>query len=691
MGQSRRSRHWDCTDLVFVECDAASGGQVYPAALAVEIDEHDQLGFAVGAGAGDGDGAGADAVVMGEAGKASVVGDEGGEECVAGIWSGVGGEEDEFAFAEGAFGDEGEVGGVLLLEGADDLGLAISRAGGEAPAAEGGGLAEGGPAGLGGLCAGGAGEGVGEDGLDAGEFFEFAEGVIGVGGVVVVAVAGEGADDPDAAGLDEGAGAGQEVGIDAWKDGGEEEFEAVEWGGFVAELAVEAGIQQEAVPALQGRVVFDGVLFVVAEGLGADHAAGAVGPSDGDLGADGAGGEQLGAEFVEGAVDGADTFGADGGGAPGVEDGGVGELAVGAHLPPEPVVDALGAQGEAGHGFGVEEAGGVGGVVGGGPAVVGDGGFHEPEGLAGFGGAEEVAVEDDAAEVGGGGVGVEAGEIEVLVESAVVDGEHAVGVVGDGGGGVAADDAGLGVGEIGNAVLGELLPGGEERGVVQEGGGLGGGDLIKGLVVGGPAVGSPFVVEGGDGGEFLLQPGVPELDGVFVEVLIDVALELVVDLPGEEGGVMAEGLGLGFDDAHAGGEDGGVVVASVLARAVGHGGAVGGGEAAVGVAVGEPDRRASGGGADDGGDAGGGELVHDADKEVEGDLTFMGLHGGPGEIAEADDVDADVPHFCDFVVDGVLWPEFWVVAGTVPELGGVIEMIGLVGHGDSWGMRCFAG
>lgn len=205
---------------------------------------------------------------------------------------------------------------------------------------------------------------------------------------------------------------------------------------------------------------------------------------------------------------------------------------------------------------------------------------------------------------------------------------------------------------------------------MQEGGSEGRGDLWECLVALAPDFGAPSVVEGVDGAVAGLEVVVPALDRGGVEILADVALELVVDLPGDQGGVATELAGHGFDDAGGGGAHGGVVCADVLACAVDERGAGVVDEEAVGVAVRQPDRRGGGGRAEDDRDVGGVELIHDAAEEREVDAALVGFHAGPGELADADNVDAEFLHPGEVAGDFAFGPEFGVVGGTVVEPGG---------------------
>src|SRR6266436_6321820 len=117
--------------------------------------------------------------------------------------------------------------------------------------------------------------------------------------------------------------------------------------------------------------------------------------------------------------------------------------------------------------------------------------------------------------------------------------------------------------------------------------------------------GAQSVVELLDGVVFGLEPGMPVAAGLLVEGEFRVmAAEAVVDLPGDELGMFAEGGGHGADDAAA------KIPVNVAVEAAGAAGAFVAREAAFvegqdfGIFFGEPDGRGGGGGAEDDLDAG---------------------------------------------------------------------------------------
>jgi len=145
------------------------------------------------------------------------------------------------------------------------------------------------------------------------------------------------------------------------------------------------------------------------------------------------------------------------------------------------------------------------------------------------------------------------------------------------------------------------------------------------------------------------------------EILSHLAFELVVDLPGNQAGMMADAPRDFSHDAHAGGAHRRILIGDVLARAMNEQSAGFVDETAFGVAGGEPDRWRRGGGAEDGFDAGGIELVHHPDKKIQRHAAFVRLQRRPSELAHPNHVDPERLHLRDVVRDVALGPKLGII------------------------------
>ena len=151
-------------------------------------------------------------------------------------------------------------------------------------------------------------------------------------------------------------------------------------------------------------------------------------------------------------------------------------------------------------------------------------------------------------------------------------------------------------------------------------------------------------------------------------------VDLVVDLPAENGGIVGEFPGYFFDDAQAVFVVMGVVGAAVPPAAVGRGAAVTVLHHHVGIQPAEPARRRGRGRAHHHADVQRAGAVDDLVEEGKVELAECGLHAVPGEFADTHHVDADFLHARKIALHFLLGPVLGVVGyAQIGRLGQMVH------------------
>ena len=148
-----------------------------------------------------------------------------------------------------------------------------------------------------------------------------------------------------------------------------------------------------------------------------------------------------------------------------------------------------------------------------------------------------------------------------------------------------------------------------------------------------------------DGLKFCFEPAVPVAPGIFVEAGFgEMAADAVVDLPGDELGMLAQGLSHGGDDAFGMVPIGFGIEANGAASAFVANQATFVNRQNFGMFLSEPNGRCGSGSGKNDLDAGPAENVHYPAKPAKVAFGFFRLADAPGEFANADDVDAGGGH-----------------------------------------------
>ena len=146
------------------------------------------------------------------------------------------------------------------------------------------------------------------------------------------------------------------------------------------------------------------------------------------------------------------------------------------------------------------------------------------------------------------------------------------------------------------------------------------------------------------------------------------AVELVVDLPADDVGIVLEVLGHLLDDALGKAAVDGRVVAVLAAGLVVDGAAIRIDRQHLGISAGQPLGRSGGGRAQDGLDAVARQDGDGAVEQAEVEGALLGLHQVPGEFAHAHDVDAGILHQARIPVPVAFGPLLGVVGDAEQEV-----------------------
>ena len=194
--------------------------------------------------------------------------------------------------------------------------------------------------------------------------------------------------------------------------------------------------------------------------------------------------------------------------------------------------------------------------------------------------------------------------------------------------------------------------------------GIGRLDLLETAVGERPALHAPRPVERVDGAEFLLEPRAERRLAVLAEAPLVVGVDLVVDLPADDGGIARKGLcEFGDDDAVLFTHDGRRLAGMAA------GGDVGADEftrdhARFGILHEHPARRGRRGRAEDGRDAVFIQLLHDVFEPREVKFPLLRLHTLPRELADAHGIDPQLLHAGDILFLFRALPKLGVICRT---------------------------
>ena len=232
-----------------------------------------------------------------------------------------------------------------------------------------------------------------------------------------------------------------------------------------------------------------------------------------------------------------------------------------------------------------------------------------------------------------------------------------------------AQDLVLGAQVVTQGVGGEAAEVKQLAGVVLAGGQARREDLVPVGVSLRPEGRAPGLVEGGEVPVTLGEPDAEGSGGVVGVVVGVVAAQLVVHVPGHEGGVVVVAAGeppchlQGVAAEHRGRG------APLLASAGPQGVPLEGDGQDLGVGGSEPRRRRGGGRGHVHVDAGAGQEVHDAVEPVQVPGVLVGLDPGPGEDGEGHHGDAGFLHEAHVLRPDLLRPLVGVVVGAVVDGG----------------------
>ena len=286
--------------------------------------------------------------------------------------------------------------------------------------------------------------------------------------------------------------------------------------------------------------------------------------------------------------------------------------------------------------------------------------------------AQRVEPEGRAVEMAGRVVVVELHDVQLLGQLSVVHAVEGHGVRAHGHMDVAMENLRLPMDEFHVGILLERLPLGHKMRVVPRVPGRGHvGEIVVPLA---EQVQVPRVVQRVDGPELRPQMLAELRLTVGAEAAAVPGVDLVVDLPAENGGIVGEFLGHFFDDAQAVFVVMGVVGAAVPPPAVGRDAAVPVLHHHVGIQTAEPARRRGRGRAHHHADVQRAGAVDDLVKEGKVELAGLWLHAMPGEFADAHHVDADFLHARKIALHFLLGPVLGVVGhAQIGRLGQLVH------------------
>ena len=188
-----------------------------------------------------------------------------------------------------------------------------------------------------------------------------------------------------------------------------------------------------------------------------------------------------------------------------------------------------------------------------------------------------------------------------------------------------------------------------------------GGDIGKIVVPLAEQVEIPGLVERVDMAKFLAQAFAEFRLAFRAEAAQVASVDFIVDLPANDGGILAKFARHGLHDAHAIGVVMRVVRAAMPAPAVLAAAAVLALHEHIRVQAAEPARRRGRGRAHNDTDARLAQLVHHFMEKRKIEFAIPGLHAVPGEFANARHIDANLPHAANIAIHLFLGPVFRII------------------------------